>query len=403
MRDGHAAPALREVFAKITKWMHDLWRKTGGEAEQISPETADVFDRMLGRRHQNTVVLDDAEVQQVTTLVEELQKALDSGDVDKLEEAATALEKLSADAEAAGVEILMRNARSPEHAAAILEGLRERKNIVVEDYRRRGLLDHAEEARGYFPQMSMWEALGQPQVEASRIAAVGDVVGTPRVTSKALNRNKNKLVRHQLGEVLNDPHAVTYILRARLRVLETIKARNELYAVGEPIRAGEPLPDPQKFTFIRNPDKAPTQIDKATEAAATLSRGDFTKLQARRLVEDTDEINAAGAIEEETIWRGEGERPSWVTDEPNVRTVPKRVASKRPRRGVLGRCPEGSAGPARGGVRDAQCGDARGADLRPARGRALRDPQLDPERGADGADAASRVHEADVEPQPAQD
>ena len=50
MRDGHAAPALREVFSKISKWMRDLWRKTSAEAEQISPETADVFDRMLGRR-----------------------------------------------------------------------------------------------------------------------------------------------------------------------------------------------------------------------------------------------------------------------------------------------------------------------------------------------------------------
>jgi len=329
LRDGYAAPALRDVFAKIAAWMKDVWRRTGGEAEQLNPEVADVFDRMLGRRYQNTVVLDDAEIAQVRADIADLQKALDSGDVDRIADASNALASLSEQAEAAGVELLMRNAKSPEHEEAILAGLAERKNAIVEDYRRRGLIGYGEEARGYFPQFSQWEALGQPNVAPSRIAATGATVGTPRVTSKALNRNRNKLVRMQTGEVLNDPTSVIYILRARLRLHETIKARNELWAVGEPIRAGEPIGVRGQVALVRNPDVAPERMRTATEAAASLTREDYTRLQKRRAIEDVDEVDTS-PVREQMIWTpDDGPRPEWTRDEANVRAVPLKIATKR--------------------------------------------------------------------------
>jgi len=327
-RDGHAPPSLREVFADLIKRMKDIWRKAGHEAVQVNPHVARTFDEMLGKRYNNTVILKDHEVAQVHADIADLQKALDSGDVDQMDEAVNALAELATQAEEAGAHILTRG-KTPEQTAAILEGLSVRKNAVAEDFRRRGLMDNDEEAKGYFPHMSMWESIGAPPADPVRMAATADVVGTPRVTAKSINRNRNRLIRMQTGEVLNDPAVVTYILRARLRLLETIRARSDLYKVGDPIERGKPTM--KDMVYVRNPDVTPEKMHAATQAANRLSERDFRDLSARQLADEVDEINDVDGMQDEMFWdpNKDKSRPAWVEDEANVRVVPRRIARNR--------------------------------------------------------------------------
>ena len=214
-----------------------------------------------------------------------------------------------------------------EHAAGILRGCARRKNVVVEDYRRRGLVGVGEEARGYFPHMSMWEALGRPQVGPRGSAPSGATIGVPRVPSKVVNKKRNRLIRYQTGEVMNDPNAVVYILHARLRVLETIRAREELYSVGHSIQEAMAAPDwdPDEFAFVRNPDVTPETMRKATEAMQSLSREDFNRCSSGAW-STRPTRSTPRDVREETIWEGDtrAKAPDWVYDEPNVRVVPRR-------------------------------------------------------------------------------
>ena len=327
LRDGHAAPALREVFAKITKWMKDVWRRTGAEAEKLHPEVADTFDRMLGKRYNNTVVLRNEDIARVEADIKDLRDALDSNDLDKMESAVNALAELSHQSEAIGLKILT-DGKTPDQAEAIAAGLANRKNAVVEDYRRRGLVGYDEEAKGYFPHFSMWDSVNPPPADAVRMAATGDVIGTPQIPGKTINRRRNKLIRYQTGEVLNDPVVVTYILRARLRLQETIAARRELYEVGDPIDRSRPID--KDMVYVRNPDVTPEKMHLATQAANRLGEVDFRELSARQRADEIDEINDVDGMADEMFYDpSKDKRPHWVDNEDNVRVVPGRIARNR--------------------------------------------------------------------------
>ena len=335
MRTGRAANVhLASAFSQLAKWMREVWAKLyrGREDEfDLHPELAAGFDRMLGYQGTPTI-LSKVERSQVRNQIKALTDALDLPlDSDEYKHAAATLEAISEQIEAAGEAILTRHA-DPSLTEAIKEGLARRRDIVTERMAGQGVLPNEwtpeTRARGYFPQTSIWDIQGMPQTSPVRMQAVQDVVGAPRLESKTVMRKPNRLIRYSTGEVLNDPAVLVRVLRSRMRYLNTLDARNELWDSGKPIKRGEEIP--KGVALIRNPNKTPKKIADDIYAALRLPPERYAELEMRGKMDEIDEADDLKEAVEDFIWVPEmGAKPHWVSDDVNVRAVPLQVARTR--------------------------------------------------------------------------
>ena len=336
VRTGRAQSVfLASAFSVIAKWMRNVWAELyHGRTEDfdLDPELAGAFDRILGYKGVPTV-LSKTERGQVRSQIESLTKALDEPlESEEYQAALAALEMLSEQIEEAGTHILTRNA-SPEQEAAIREGLAKRRDLVTTRMAEQGVLPGEwtpeTRARGYFPQTSIWDIQGMPQAGPVRMAATGDVVGAPRLDSKALMRRPNRLIRYSTGEVLNDPAVLVKVLRARMRYIATLNAREQLWAKGKPIKKGQAIPK-YGVALVRNPNVTPEKIRDDIHAALRLPPERYSELEMRGKMDDIDEAEVLQEAAEDIIWLpGMGAKPHWVSDTANVRTVPAAVAKTR--------------------------------------------------------------------------
>ena len=350
--DKRGQDALSEVYAgdnPVPEWTtaqheavargYEKWKRNPKDVPQI---VHDAFSRMEQGGYHNTVLLDSNQVNQVQNQMRDIVQGLRSGDQTKMAAAADAAELIAQESEAALIRILSYN-RTPEQVAKIQKALDDRRNLLTDLYRKRGIIGPKEEARAFVSHLDMWDVLSGPAPGPNRMGATADVVAGPvRPDPRVLSLKKNKLVRHQLGEVLQDPTILYWQLRQRWKVEQTLLARDELYAAGTPIRSGSEIPSHlqvKEVVILRDPKKTPETIDSVTKAVTRLSSEDLLKLQSR--AEDAgfdfeqflNESNATDITDaaDELFFdaRTMKNTPEWVNSEPNLRVVPRKVAEAR--------------------------------------------------------------------------
>lgn len=195
--------------------------------------------------------------------------------------------------------------------------LLDRKNKLVNRYAERGALPEGvvPEARGYFPHKDIFEQTYDP-VGGPTVSAKGNVSGVPQ-RSKWATKKANKLARYEAGRVKNDPRVLTSTFRGRVKLLFDLKARRELYDVGDDF-SQEALESGDMFA-VRNPDAPPTKMDSAAKAALD-DIDNFKEELSPEFIKGQQEV---------WLWEPGKTKPEWLLDVPNVRLVPRNLVRTR--------------------------------------------------------------------------
>jgi hypothetical protein len=223
----------------------------------------------------------------------------------------------------AAAETLSRQA--DEHARKVLgmsdEELAARRNVVARRYAEAGLLPEGvePEARGFFPHREAFERVGSGHGGMVGIPASGSVIGRP-LPGRAFERRRNRLVLYEEGRAQTDPRVLSNTVRQRARYAATLEARRYLYEQGQPIRAGQPVPEGSML--VRNPDTSPEQIPASVRAAIEQPER-FAELAGR--AGEFPEPSTFQAWLDTWLYRGHGPEPEWLADVANVRAVPEGV------------------------------------------------------------------------------
>ena len=156
---------------------------------------------------------------------------------------------------------------APDEAKAGIEAaLEKRRNILVDRWREQGLLPYGTgDALGYFPHASIFESLGK-QLKGPVRQAQGSrkVIGKVQVSKIAARKGENLLRRYQSGSMNLDPRVLLNTVNARLRLLQTREARDQLWEIGKPVQSERDVP--QGWWVINREGKhVPERLRRAQE------------------------------------------------------------------------------------------------------------------------------------------
>ena len=173
-------------------------------------------------------------------------------------------------------------------------------------------------ARGYFPHRDLFDDVYAGSGGGPVVSAKGSTVGVPKKSLWA-TKKANKLSRYEAGRVKNDPKVLASTARGRNKLIWDIKARRDLYDVGDEISDLSEITE--EMMVVRNPDAPPTRLD----------------LDVQRAVSDPEVFGEALTPDfrskAQESWLFDPQRgvdkPEWLVDVANVRLVPRSLVRTR--------------------------------------------------------------------------